>query len=280
MLRPLPIDLLSFLLPLGAGVGLFYAGKRLYRLPPLFYRFAVALAVLVVLLLAAAYAASLHEWTASVLLPLGGQTSLTCWAAAFLLGVVWSAPGRSTSSGLLAALVGLVAVILALDGSGRLGWRFFGAEAWRNAPDPDGCLTQTTGWTCGPCAAAMLLHHHGIPTTEGEMAYLADTSWLGADLPRVAAALEAKAAAKGLSAHIKRTDYEACRRRGVPFLARTNIPNVGLHLLYVERAGAEDVELIDPLRGRRERMSRETFQGKWEGQVIYLAANTEEGERP
>jgi hypothetical protein len=231
----------------------------------------VVSAVLAVVVLAVAYFTSVKDWTGAYLLAVGGETSPACWSAAFLLGVVWNSPGRSTSSAFLAIVVGLAAVFLLLNGSGRLWWRFLAEREWANGPGKDGSLAQTTGWTCAPTAAAMLLHAHGISATEGEMAYLAGTSWMGTDLYATAEALDRKAAPSGLRARVERTDFETCLARGVPFVVTVRLPGIGGHALFVERIDARGVEVIDPIRGRRQVLPRERFESLWEGRIVFLS---------
>src|SRR5262245_7416024 len=98
MLRPLALDLSAALAPVGVAALAFVGGTRLRRLPAAGFRLAVALAVCVVAVLGLAYLTSFKERTGAFFSPVGGETVPACWSAAFLLGVVWASPGRSTSS--------------------------------------------------------------------------------------------------------------------------------------------------------------------------------------
>jgi Peptidase C39 family len=277
MLRPFLLDLFAALLPPAVGAAAFFAGTALHRLPILVFRWIITLAVLVVTGLVVAYLASLHDWTGAVLHGVGGETNLACGAALLLLGVVWSRLKRSTSSGFLGAVAGIAVLILGLNSSGRLWWRWGAEAAWRNAPDRNGCLTQTSWMTCAPAAATMLLHHHGIAATEGELAYRSGTSLFGTDLYTTAAALTDKGREQGWSARVERFEYAEWVRRGSPFIAHTNIPSLGGHALFVEKAEAEGAWIVDPRFGRREKLPRDEFLRIWEGRAIALLGPEESG---
>src|SRR5205823_4407020 len=96
-----------------------------------------------------------------------------------------------------------------------------GTSLWGNRPDGNGLLSQRTGWTCSPAAAAMLLHRHGLAGSEGELAYLAGTGILGTDLYSITDALNAtfQAHGKNLCARIEVAGYDTWVERGEPFMA-------------------------------------------------------------
>jgi ABC-type bacteriocin/lantibiotic exporter with double-glycine peptidase domain len=182
--------------------------------------------------------------------------------------VVWSVPNRSLSSGFLGCLVALAGCLLLIEASGRLWWRFCAPGAWQRSADAKGRLQQSSGFTCSP-AAVMLLHRHGIPSSEGEMAYLAGTSLFGTDALATTRALQRKARPHGWQARVVHADYEACAGLEAPFLAHVSGPALG-HALLVERAGPDLVEVLDPLDGSRRKMSRAGFERVWDGTAIYL----------
>jgi hypothetical protein len=278
MLSPIGFDLLCVLLPLLIAGGAFLAGKLVCRLSyP--WRWAVLLPVCgVVLLLVVAYFTPIRHWTNATLYRIGGETTVACVAAMLLLGVVWSQPGRSTSSAFLGALVGLIGVILLIHHSGRLTWRWLGGAAWHNRADAKGCVTQSTGWSCSPAAAVMLLHHHGINATEGEMAYRAGTNLLlGTNVYEMAVALSEKVKTMGLSVDVHREDYNRWQRRGVPFLAHVTIQNLGGHALFIERLTDEAAEVIDPRHGQRQTIPRAALERIWDGTGICLTHDSADG---
>src|SRR5262245_54543381 len=129
MLRPMYLDLLDVVLPLGVAAVALACGRYAHRLPRAAFRLAVGLAVLVVLLLGVSYFVHFPEPIAEALWHAGGEATVAAVLATFLLGVIWSAPGRSTSTGFLRALTGLVALVLVLNTGGRLWWRTVGQPA-------------------------------------------------------------------------------------------------------------------------------------------------------
>src|SRR5262249_47964863 len=152
---------------------------------------------------------------------------------------------------------------------GRLWWRFAAPELWERTADAGGSLQQSSGLTCSPAAAVMLLHRHGIPTSEGEMAYLAGTSLFGTDAPSMCRALQAQGGPFCFRAEARRTDYEECRRDGSPFIAHVQRDLLG-HAILVERMDAEWVGVVDPLDGQRRTISRGEFEAAWSGTALRI----------
>jgi ABC-type bacteriocin/lantibiotic exporter with double-glycine peptidase domain len=189
-----------------------------------------------------------------------------------LLGVVMSAPGRSTSTGFLRTLACLAALIILLTTGGRLWWRLVSETPWHNTPDSSGGLKQSTGWTCSPAVAAMLLHHHGVATSEGEMAYLANTSYLGTDVRSIAWAISEKGRPHGLTAHVEGADYASCLARPTPFLAWIHVPGLGGHAICIVHAGADTVDVIDPRFGHRQKLERAQVQPIWDNRIVVVQA--------
>ncbi len=271
MLRPIYLDLLDVFLPLAASFGALVGGRFLECAPRWFFRLAVGLAVAIVLVLGITYFTPIRDDVSDAFWHVGGVTTVACVLAMVLLGVVWASHGRSTSTGFLRTVAGLVALIVVLNSGGRLWWRTINTAAWENAPDAVGCLRQSSGWTCSPAAATMLLHHHGIATTEGEMAYLAGTSYLGTDVPSIADALKAKAAPKFVVRVIK-ADYDACIQITGPFLACIDVPGLGGHAVLVLRVGPDSLELVDPRFGQPQTIARADMEPQWQGKIVRLKA--------
>jgi hypothetical protein len=269
LLRPLPLDLLSALLPVTAGVAAFALGRRSHR----FSRAAFALGLLMpVGFIALALATAWPEGDAAVgrlVHRLGGASSLCCYAALYLFGLLWQLPKRSLSSNFLAAMSLLVGVLLLVENGGPLAWRFSETPMWRNAPDELGHLTQTTGYTCAPASGTMLLHRYGIPASEGELAYLGGSSLFGTDAQGMEDALSYLGRTRGLTARSGRLDYDAARALRRPFVAYLRIPEGG-HAVFVERLTPEYVELIDPRFGEPQIMPRPEFAGYWDGRAVWL----------
>jgi hypothetical protein len=270
MLRPLYLDVCDVLLPLGVALAALAAGRSLHLLPTAFFRGAIGVAGLIVLILAGSYLVPLPEPVNVALWQLGGEGPIACVLAMLLLGVVWSSRGRSSSTGFLRTLVGLIVLILILTTGGRLWWRNFSPQAWDNTPNSAGVLAQTTGWTCGPAAAALLLHHHGVKTSEGEIAYFAGTSFLGTNTRSLAHAITLKGQERGLSARLVDADYDAALEQPAPLIACVTVPKIGSHAVFVLRMTPEVVELIDPRFGQRQIIPRTEMQALWEGKIVLV----------
>jgi Peptidase C39 family len=270
MLRPIYLDLCDVLVPLSACLGALAGGHHLHRLPRSVFTVILAISVAVILILGVSYFIPFPEPIYDVLWHVGGEATVACVLAALLLGVVWSSRKRTTSTGFLRVMAGLVAGIIVLGTGGRLWWRLVSEATWQNTPNVDGCLTQSTGWTCSPATATMLLHHYGIAASEGEMAYLANTSYLGTDARSIAHALTLKGRPHGLRAQVVLADYETCLGQPKPFLACVRVPGIGGHAVLVRRINAESIDLIDPRFGHRQTLLRAEIEPHWEGRIVYL----------
>jgi ABC-type bacteriocin/lantibiotic exporter with double-glycine peptidase domain len=116
----------------------------------------------------------------------------------------------------------------------------------------------------------MLLHRYGIAASEGEMAYLANTSLFGTSEYGIAQALTAKMQDRTGFAAVEETDYEELVRIGQPFIAHVNPPGIGPHSIFVQRARPSYVVVIDPLDGFRKKLSRREFAEDWDGTIVRL----------
>jgi hypothetical protein len=268
MLHPLALDVLTLLLPLCLGGVTLAAGYLLFRWPKPIRAFLLCLAIGAIAVGGSAAAGLLPGGINSVLSRLGGGTVLLSWAALLLLGVVWGLPKRSLSTGFLAALAVVAFTLLVIETGGRLWWRFPGGDLWQRTANADGCLRQSSGVTCSPAAGVMLLHHHGIAASEGEMAYLANSSFFGTDAHSLCRALAEKVQDRGWTAEVRPADYETCIHEGWAFVAHVRRPDVGGHAVFVERVLPEHVQVIDPLAGMRAKLSRAEFEQQWDGVVI------------
>jgi ABC-type bacteriocin/lantibiotic exporter with double-glycine peptidase domain len=192
--------------------------------------------------------------------------------ALFLLGVVWGMPGRRLRAAFLAVLAAVAGAFILLEAGACLWWRYALPELWERNADARGALMQSTGWTCLPASAVMLLHQYGIPASEGELAYLANTTLFGTDEYVMARALNAKLRARGWRARVEEATYEECVRRGEPFIAHVEPPDIGNHAILVERAWPDGVEVIDPLDGIPRNLPRAAFEEIWDGTLLRLTA--------
>jgi hypothetical protein len=199
---------------------------------------------------------------------IGGATVICCWMALVLLGIVWAAPRRHFSSTFLVLLGLIAAILILLDSGARLWWRYGMPHLWEMTADASGGLVQSTSSTCSPACAVMLLNYYGIPASEGEMAYLANTTLFGTDAYAMARALTGKMHGRGYQARVDTSDYDGLIGQGSPFIAHVRLPKVGAHALLVRKTTARFVEVIDPLVGIPERMSRADFEAIWDGSLV------------
>jgi hypothetical protein len=267
-MRPLWLDILSTALPLVAGSLAFLAGRwagRLHR-PALIG--AVSPAVFVVLTAWPAHL-WLEDWIGPRLADVGGELTPALWAGLFLLGVVAVLPNRTLSRGFMISTLAIVGTLLIAQGSGRLIWRFAAPGMWEHQVDRSGCLRQSLGITCAPASAVMLLHRHGIATSEGEMAYLANTG-LGTNFYSMADAVAIKVKDTGYTARVETLSYDHCVQQGDAFIAAVRMPRIGSHAILVEAVTREDVVMVDPLAGHPRHVAREEFEQWWHGKVIRI----------
>lgn len=270
MPRLLAIDVFEFLAFLALGAAAFLLGKLNSRWPKLPRFSLIGLAVSLVVLQGLAYLGVL-PLEARRIFSLGFSPKVVLTLVAlFLLGVTWHAPRRSFTPSFLLFLAGASGFILAIDVSGRLYWRFFRSQAWAQTADAGGGVKQSTLWTCGPAAAAMLLHRFGIDASEGEMAYRCGTSFFGTDGFALADGLNWKLAEHGAWAEYHKTTYDACRRQGAPFIASMRSAGMFAHAIYVERLGEDRITMIDPEDGVRKDLSRQLFEEKWTGEALHI----------
>jgi hypothetical protein len=269
MLRPLFFDFLSLFLPLISGCVLVFLGGFQAKLPrmvnALFLVLALATVVGGTVSAANLFPDTIHEGISY----LGGATILLSLAALMLLGFAWSAPNRRFTNSFLITLMGICFVLLAIDGSGPLYWRFGAAQAWDRYPDGRGWLRQSSGVTCSPTAAAMLLYDYGIQVSEGEMAYLAGTSLFGSDGPAMARAIRAKVQDLGWTVHIAKTNLEEVTQRKVPFLAHIRGQSYG-HAVVVMYMSDDVVDYLDPAHGQPIEIPIAAFLKVWDQTAIWI----------
>lgn len=271
-MRPVVLDILDVLIPLAVGLAFFFGGRMFWRLPLLLRTLLVASAVGIVVIGALTLGhltpPEFGFWVSRV----GGATVLLALVAQFLIGIVWDTTGRSFSAHFLAAIVFISCCLIAVESSGRLWFRYRETELFDRYPDERGFLQQSSGASCSPTAASMLLHRYDIRSSEGEMAYLAGTSLFGTDAPSIARALERKLAGQNWHAVFRHVDYDESTRLGGPFIAHVKGSTSG-HALLIEHALPDHVQIVDPADGKRTWMLRADFLRIWDGTAIYLVRN-------
>jgi hypothetical protein len=270
LFRPLAVDVAAAVAPILAGLLALYVGRSLTRWPGWGQLLAVLGSVAVLALGIAEVAGILPPTLSRGLIAFGGGTIVCCVVAAFLLGAAIGSPRVSFSSNFLFSIFGIASVLLLIEGSGRLYWRFGAPGTWVRFADADGKLRQTTGMTCEPTAAVMLLHAAGVKASEGEMAYRSGTSLFGTDAHSVAAAISNKVRPLGLRAENAVTTYEAMLHQGRPAIVHIHPPGGGGHAVFVEVFTPDGVILIDPADGKRYALPREDFVRIWDGTAVWL----------
>jgi hypothetical protein len=268
--RPLAVDVLSALAPILAGLLALYAGRSLPRWPGWAKWLAVLANVGLLAVGVASITGALPPNAGRALAEIGGGTVVCCVVAAFLLGAAIGSPKVRFTSHFLVSMFGIACLLLLIEGSGRLYWRFGNPAAWVRFADGDGKLRQTTGMTCEPTAAVMLLHAAGVKASEGEMAYRSGTSLFGTDAHSVTAALADKVRPRGLRAETRVTTYDDALTRDRPAVVHIYPPGGGGHAVFVETFTPDGVILIDPADGKRYAVPRDDFTRIWDGTAVWL----------
>ena len=256
---------------LAAGAGCLRLGIGASRRSARGRNIAAAVGITLALGGAAAHYPPLRDVTGPWLMLPGGEGALACLGAAVLLGVAWSERKRDSSRLILTVATALVFLLLIGLASGSLLWHYFGQKLRANYPDANGALQQTTGLTCAPAAATMLLYRSGIRISEGELAELANTTPLQGTAPyALARAVDGVAQRFGMRVRIQRVDYARAVQLGHPFVAFMHRPGVGGHALCVLKAEATQVRVIDPLSGSPDAIPRAEFIAEWDPVIIWV----------
>ncbi len=243
----------------------------------------VALALMVGLfpiLILRGLVATLPELT-FVLFPFSWYAALHPWwgfppAFVFMGAAGVVAEGRLTRAAARAcALLILVPFLLALTG---MVW--FHPDYLSGTPTRHGLVMQTTGYSCGPAAAATFLSQAGIATTEREMALLCRTNpVLGTDPVSATWGLRRKAGPAGYDVQLQRVTPLRLVGLQEPCLALIRYSAISDHWLVVLHAGSRGVIVADPDAGVY-RMSWAYFLRQWRGIVITMDPPGEEPPAP
>lgn len=255
---------------LSAGVLSLLIGRAAANRSPKSARIFSTFAALIAILAAADHYAPTRRYLGAALSSLGGEGIVAGVAMLFLVGVA-SAPGKRYVRRWLAVVGAAFAfLVLLVFSAAPLYWRWFGHTLHSNFPDADGKLQQTTGITCAPASAAMLLHQHGLRVSEGEVAEAAGSNPLiGTDEFALAAALE-RATHGSLRGRAAFLDYTAALRLRLPFVAYVRRPGVGGHAILVTSLEATTAHTVDPLTGAAESSTLGEFEAEWTGIAIWL----------
>lgn len=164
--------------------------------------------------------------------------------------------------------IALLALLVLTRGGYETGWmlrqRPLGEDI---GPDAERHLTQTTGYTCAPCAAAIALGYVGVPATERGMARLC--------LTREEGGTTAFNTWRGLRLALDGTPWRPRLRRVTPEelcrsgqVAVIDFPAIAHAITVV--GGGEDVLLHDPLADAPRRLPRDDLARRYGGSAIVL----------
>jgi hypothetical protein len=132
----------------------------------------------------------------------------------------------------------------------------------------NGICKQTTHYTCGAAAAAMLLDSHGVQVTEREMAEVCWTNgFTGTDSFCVARGLRNKLAGTKRVVNVVELDWEELVARKEPSVVTIHFSTFIDHWVIVRSASEERVEVGDPLAGNTS-YSKGKFLAKWTGLTV------------
>lgn len=131
-----------------------------------------------------------------------------------------------------------------------------------------GVCQQTTDYTCGAAAAAMLLHACGVEATEAEMALLCGTNALtGTDVYSVAIGVRQMLAGSAREVRVVPCDWDGLVARREPALATIRWGFLVDHWVMIREAHPDAVVVLDPVEGVRT-LPREQFLAIWRGWLV------------
>ena len=164
-------------------------------------------------------------------------------------------------------------VVLSIALLGVILWhgRFFlippRAEELKTSWDADGVCVQSRDWSCVPAAVATLLRHHGIKTTESEVAQLAlSRPHYGTHILGTHRALRILGKDKGLRVRLLHCSVETLRRLRKPCMILSHF-NVD-HVNVVYAATRDFAVVAEPSWGMEGWPNIEDIGEVWSGEVI------------
>ncbi len=130
---------------------------------------------------------------------------------------------------------------------------------------PDGCILQSSPFTCAPAAAANILALRGIAATEREMARLAGTTDLGTAPGEIVRCFRRM----GIAAHKAILTLAQLQQRRSPTLLLVDYPEMSplSHAIVLESLDDNHALVIDPLKGRVQLTLRQ-LQDQWRGYAV------------
>lgn len=166
-------------------------------------------------------------------------------------------------------------VVLSIALLGVILWhgRFFlipsGADALETTWDADGVCIQSRDWSCVPAAIATVLRHHGIRTTEREVAQLAlSRPHYGTHILGTHRALRILGKEKGLRVRFLHCDVATLRRLRKPCMILSHF-NVD-HINVVYAATGDFAIVAEPSWGMESWPNLGDLPDVWSGDVIVV----------
>ncbi|MFW6157780.1 MAG: cysteine peptidase family C39 domain-containing protein [Planctomycetota bacterium] len=135
-------------------------------------------------------------------------------------------------------------------------------------------MAQSRPFTCGPAAAASLLHTWELTVREGELAYAARTTYRGTEPPRLAAALRLLGRHRCLRVRILDTTFGQLRQYDRPAILLVTVRSQGRrHVVTLLKMVGRRLVIADPAPGRGAlELSRDEFAGRyhWDGRALLV----------
>ena len=193
------------------------------------------------------------------------------WVLPFAMGVL-GAGTRQMSTKNARVLVGVCAATVFLVITVRLfSTANFDPDSMYGVVRSTGVCQQTTDYTCGAAAAATLLHHYEVETTEAEMARLCWTNSLsGTDPFCVARGLRLKLGDRPLRPVLHDASWEDVLDLRQPAMITIEFGALVDHWIVLLEVRPDGKVLTgDPLQGLR-LFSREEFVAEFQGTMVTL----------
>ncbi|HEY3298407.1 MAG TPA: cysteine peptidase family C39 domain-containing protein [Armatimonadota bacterium] len=251
----------------GAGLAMFVLGKRISLLSDRLCNAVSIFCGVVAIAGVSTHYEPMRSLLGATAERLGGEAAVTGYALLFLVGIAY---GRKVT-GVLNIAIGLAFAIILVFSSFPLYWHYFGNKAYSNFASNDGCIQQTTGFTCGAAAGTVLLKHYGYRVSEGLVAERAGTNIIsGTNEYSLARTFESVTAPDGLRASAGHLDYDQAVGLRRPFVAYIVLPTIGGHAVVVKSLEKDAAVVSDPLSGSIDRMSISEFKTEWKGTAIWI----------
>ena len=274
LLRPLVVDWFHFAWPILVGLSSFYLGRYFHRWSASVRAALVGLTVGLMLIATASLFHFMPRQIEILFSHVGGITVFLCWMILGVMGISWSNPDPNTDIFLRIMAAAVPLLLIAIESSGSLWFRHKEQDAWYNfaAEKGDGTLRQSTASTCLPACGVMLLHANGVfGASEGELAYLSNTTFFGTEAHALARAITAKIGDPLKVAEARFATYDDCRDAGsVPFIAQIRFGNLNHHSVLITKIEKDSLIWVDPLARVSETKTRVDFEKRWTGIVIWV----------